>query len=36
MFIQVVLPIIGKGSEIKLIIFAEFSAKGYPPFAENN
>ena len=26
----------GKGSKIKLIIFAEFSAKGFPPFAENN
>ena len=23
---------LGKGSKIKLIIFAEFSAKGYPPF----
>ena len=22
---------LGKGSKIKLIIFAEFSAKGYPP-----
>ena len=31
---------LGKGSKIKLIIFAEFSAKGvpppHPPFAENN
>ena len=30
--------LLGKGSKIKLIIFAEFSAKGVPPppFAENN
>ena len=29
---------LGKGSKIKLIIFAEFSAKGvpHPPFGENN
>ena len=27
---------LGKGSKIRLIIFAEFAAKGYPTFAENN
>ena len=36
---SVVTTDLGKGSKIKLIIFAEFSAKGvppHPPFAENN
>ena len=27
---------LGKGSKIKLIIFAEFSAKGYPPPRKSN
>ena len=31
-------PVLGKGSKIRLIIFAEFSVKGYPnpPFVEND